>query len=52
MFTPEVKRAVAELPKPLDMARRGFMTARGELWMEEIGYTHHVYRAVTINGSY
>lgn len=52
VFTPRVKRAVAGLCKPLDMAWRGFMTARGELWLREIGYTHHIYRVVAINGSH
>jgi len=49
VFTPGVKKAVAGLRKPIHMGWRGFMTGRGELWMDSIAYTH-VYRITAING--
>jgi len=51
IFTPEVKKAVLALPAPIHMGWRGFMTERGELWLDLVVGTH-VFRVGTINGGY
>ena len=49
VFSPEVKRAVLALSAPIHMGRRGFMTDRGELWLDLVVGTH-VFRVGTVNG--
>jgi hypothetical protein len=51
VFTAEVKRAVLALPAPIHMGWRGFMTDRGELWIDSVPGTH-VFRVETVNGGY
>ena len=50
VFTPGVKKAIAGLDAPIHMGWRGFMTDRGELWLDSVAWTH-VYRIGTINGT-
>lgn len=51
IFTPGVKEAIAGLHAPIHMGWRGFMTDRGELWLDAVAGTH-VYRVVRINGTF
>ncbi len=51
VFTPEMKRAVLGLAVPIHMGWRGFMTDRGELWLDLVVGTH-VFRVGTVNGGY
>jgi hypothetical protein len=51
VFTPEVRRAVLALAVPIHMGWRGFMTDRGELWLDLVVGTH-VFRVGTVNGRY
>jgi hypothetical protein len=50
VFTPGVKKAIADLDAPIHMGWRGFMTDRGEVWLDSVAWTH-VYRIGAINGS-
>lgn len=51
IFTPGVKKALAALNAPIHAGWRGFMTDRGELWLDAVVWTH-VYRVVRINGAF
>lgn len=51
IFTSEVKQGVLALTAPIHMGWRGFMTERGELWLDLVVGTH-VFRVGTINGGY
>jgi hypothetical protein len=51
IFTPEVKQAVLKLQAPIHVGWHGFMTDRGELWLDLVVGTH-VYRVGTVNGGY
>lgn len=51
VFTLGLKNNIAALQAPIHVGWRGFMTRRGELWLDAIVWTH-VYRVVGINGSF
>jgi hypothetical protein len=51
IFRPAVKHAVLTLQAPIHVGWHGFMTDRGELWLDLVVGTH-VYRIGTVNGGY
>lgn len=48
VFTPDVRQAIMRLAAPIHMGWRGFMTDRGEVWLDLVVGTH-VFRVFTVN---